>query len=201
MTADELKVIELISKMSIDRASQAFSKMIKAGSRIEIVTFRKIDISAISEEVGNEDIEASGVIVQLIGDAPTKLLFLVGLKDALTLTDLFLRKNIGATKDFDIYVESTIQEIGNILASSISNVFAKDFDINIQPEPPIVLNDFASSIFNTVLMDDEYLAESEILIVQAKFFVVRTAIDCKLYIIPSMASTKLLLEKYRSNVY
>ena len=141
MTSDEFKVIEMISKISIDRASQVFSKIIKAGSRIEIVKFRKIDITTISEEVGETDKEVSGAIVQLEGDTPSKLIFLVGLDNALTLTDLFLRREIGTTKEFDIFVESTIQELGNILASSIANVFVKDFDIELTPGPPVVLND------------------------------------------------------------
>ncbi len=199
MSEQELKVIEMISRMSIDRASQVFSKTIKAGSKIEIVRFQRVDISEISEEVSKEDKEATGAIVQLSGEAPTKLLFIVNLKDALKLTDLFLRREIGETKAFDIYVESTIQEIGNILASSIANVFAKGFNVEMSPEPPVVLSDYSSSIFNTVLMDEDYLTDNKILLVETKFFVVRTAFDCMLFLMPSVEATKVLLERSFAN--
>jgi chemotaxis protein CheY-P-specific phosphatase CheC len=196
MTEEEFKIIELISKISIDRASQVFSKIIKAGSKIEIVKFRKVDITEISEEIEKEDKEVSGAIVQLNGDTPAKLLFLVDLNNALILTDLFLRKELGSTKEFDIYVESTIQEIGNILASSITNVFVKDFDIDLYPEPPIVLNDYSSSIFNTILMDENYCFGNEILLVETKLFIVKVSIDCALFLLPTLESTKVLLKKY-----
>ncbi|MFC1856031.1 chemotaxis protein CheC, partial [Thermodesulfobacteriota bacterium] len=192
MTGEEFKILELISKMSMDKASQVFSKTIKAGSRIEIARLRKVDITQISEELEGEDKEVSGAIVQLTGDTPTKLLFMINLDGALTLTDLYLRRNIGETKDFDIFVESTIQEIGNILASSIANVFVKDFNIELSPEPPLVINDYSSSIFNTLLMEEAYSGNDEIILVETKFFIVKMSIDCNLILLPSFDSTKLL---------
>lgn len=201
MTKEEFKIIELISKMSIDRASQVFSKTLRAGSKIEIAQLRKVDISQISEEIEKEDHEVSGAIVQLTGDTPIMMLFMVGLESALVLTDLFLKRDIGTTKDFGPYTEGTIQEIGNILASSISNVFSKDFGVDITPTPPIVLNDYSSSIFNSILMDEAYQGEDEILLVETKFFVVRTAIDCSLFLFPTKESVNILLEKYQKYNY
>jgi chemotaxis protein CheC len=199
MTGEEFKVVELISKISIDRASQVFSKTIKAGSKIEIVRLRKIDISEISEEIEKDDKEVSGAIVQLDGDAPAKLIFMIGVESSLILVDLFLRLEPGTTKEFNIYAESTIQEIGNILASSISNVFVKDFDIALTPSPPVVLCDYSSSIFNTILMDEAYLGDDEILLIDTKFFIVKKEIDCTLFLMPTLDASKILFEKYKSN--
>jgi chemotaxis protein CheY-P-specific phosphatase CheC len=197
MKEEEFKLIELISKISIDRASQVFSKTLKSGSKIEIVKIRKIDISRISEEIEANDKEVSGAIVQLNGDTPAKLLFFIDLEKALTLTDLFLRRKPGTTKEFDIYTESTIQEIGNILGSCIANVFVKDFNIELTPAPPDVLNDYSSSIFNSLLMEQAYCNEDDVLLVETKFFIVKTAIECTLFLLPTLKSARVMLKKYK----
>lgn len=186
------RALKLIASLSIDKSSQVFSKIIKTGAKIELEDVYFADISEITSKIMERDQgEVVGAFVDLLGDAPFKFLFYVDVKDSLLLTDLILRKELGTTKEFNLYAQSAVQEIGNILASAITNVFASDFQISMRPSPPTVVNDFASTIFSEYIMNTSPDRNS-ILLIESIFQVVSENIHCQMFIMPSGDSDKIL---------
>ncbi|MCA9408205.1 MAG: chemotaxis protein CheC [Candidatus Omnitrophica bacterium] len=185
------KAIQLIAQLSIDRASQVFSKMVKCGAKISLEKVYLTDITKATEEIAIEGGEVIGAYIDLVGDAPFKFLITFETNDSLLLTDLILQRPTGSTKELDALTQSAVQEVGNILASAISNVFSSDFQIKMKPSPPQVVHDFAATLF------EEYIsaiaAESnEILIIESQFMVVRHNLKCAMYILPLKGSDKTL---------
>lgn len=193
MSKDERvdKAVHLIAKLSIDKSSNAFSKIVKTGARIEMEKAYFAEIAAASARAYQEDSEVVGAFIDLQGDAPFKFLFYVNDKDSLILTDLILRKEIGTTKEFNLYAQSAVQEIGNILASAISNVFSADFDIAVKPTPPVVVHDFAGTVFEEYLLDVAS-EKNEVLFIESKFCVVANNIRCSMFLLPYPGSEKVL---------
>jgi len=186
------RALKLIAKLSIDKSSQVFSKMLKTGAQIDLENVYVEDISKITEKIISGESEAVvGSFIDLVGDAPFKFLFYVSYKDSLLLTDLILQKELGTTKEFDLYAKSAVQEIGNIMASAISNVFATDFQITMKPTPPIVINDFASTIFQEYIISVA-MEKNEILIIESLFKVTSQDIKCSMFILPMEESEKIL---------
>ncbi|MCA9400481.1 MAG: chemotaxis protein CheC [Candidatus Omnitrophica bacterium] len=186
------RALELIAKLSIDKASQVFSKMIKAGARIDLEKVYVADISEASAKVVSEgEEEIVGAFIDLVGDAPFKFLFFINKDDSLVVTDMILRREIGTTKEFNAYSHSAVQEIGNILASAISNVFATDFQIAMKPTPPEVIHDFAGTVFEEYIMGVA-LEKNEILIIESVFHVVSQDIRCRMFILPMPETEKVL---------
>ena len=186
------KVIELVTKRSIDRASQVLSKIIRAGARIEHEQVNVVDISQVTErmmEEGGASVLAS--LVNLEGDISFKFLFLIKIEDACVFTDIMLRNEPGTTKQMDKHTRSAIQEIGNIMSGSIANTFSKDFDINIMPSVPMVFDDFKAGIFSNFILEGAK-EEDIIWLIQIKFWVVRMQIECEMFLIPDWKSFGLL---------
>ncbi|HNX91075.1 MAG TPA: hypothetical protein PKG81_04390, partial [Candidatus Omnitrophota bacterium] len=71
------RAVELISKLSIDKASQVFSKLIKSGARIELEKAYVADISEATAKIAADNNEVVGVYVDIVGDIPLKFLFYV----------------------------------------------------------------------------------------------------------------------------
>jgi chemotaxis protein CheY-P-specific phosphatase CheC len=186
------KAFQLIAQLSIDKASQVLSKMIKVGAKIELQNVFMSDITAATEDVMEKDnCEVVGALVDLIGDAPFKFLFYVDQADSLVLTDLILRKEIGTSKEYNLYTQSAIQELGNVISNAVANVFSTDFDIALRPAPPTVLHDFAGIIFQ------EYLIASvgernEVLIIESLFRVISQDIKCRMFLLPTSDSDQFL---------
>ena len=186
------KVIELVVKHSIDKASQVLSKILRAGAKIELENIDVVDITRATEKImREEEKEILGSMISIEGDISCKFLFLIKVDDALIFTDLMLRNEPGTTAILNDYTKSAIQEIGNILSGAIANTFSKDFNIDIWPSTPVVLNDFLGVIFSNFIVEG---AESEdvIWLIQAKFLVVRTQIECEMFLIPHAESFALL---------
>ncbi len=186
------RALQLIANLSIDKASQVLSKSIKVGAKIELENVYVADISKATEAIMvSDEGDVVGAYVDLVGDMPFKFLFYVAAEDSLTLTDLMLRKELGTTKKFDIYVTSTVQELGNILASAVTNVFASDFQIKMRPSPPKVVHDYASTVFGEYIM--EAAADlNEILMIESQFRVVRMNIKCRMFLLPTGDTQKTL---------
>jgi len=195
MSVDKQKTdraLKLIATLSIDKSSQVLSKTIKAGAKIDLEDVYVSDISTVTEKViATENNEVVGAFIDLVGDAPFKFLFYVDIKDSLTLTDLMINREVGTTKEFDLYAQSCVQEIGNILSSAITNVFANDFQITMKPEPPTVISDFASTLFQEYIMGTA-LETNEILIIESVFKVISQDISCRMFIMPTGDSEKIL---------
>ena len=186
------RALKLIAQLSIDKSSQLLSKIVKSGAAIKLENVYYADISKVTEQfMSKENDEVVGSFIDLVGDAPFKFLFYVTVSDSLLLTDLILQRELGSTKEFDMYASSAVQEIGNILASAITNVFAGDFQIAMKPSPPTVVHDFASTIFQEYIMSAAS-EKNEILIIESIFSIVKHDVQCQMFILPVENSENIL---------
>jgi chemotaxis protein CheC len=186
-----VSAVELIARKSIDRASQILSKAIRLGAKIEFLEVIESDISQITSKMSDQDQSVIASLIQLTQDTKWNVLFTVPLKDALILTDLFIRKPVGTTTEFNIYVESTIQELGNMMASSICNTFSADFNLLLKPSPPLVMKDYEAAIFSDLLLMENEI-EDKIFLIHTRFLVVKYEMTCKLYLLPQKGSLQVL---------
>ncbi len=185
------KAIKMVAKLSIDKGSQVFSKLIKTGARIDMENAFLGDLTTVTEDINRQNTSVVGAIINLVGDANFKFLFYVQIEDSMILADLMLKREVGTTKEFDIYASSAVQEVGNILASAISGVFASDFSINLKPTPPVVINDFVGSLFQEFLLSSVG-EKNEILIIESCFHIVRNNIHAHMFLLPLGDSEKVL---------
>ncbi len=194
ISKEHLKILDIIVKMGMDNASRRFSKTIKHAALIELVKTELVDISDITEEMNNDLREMVASMLRLEGTFNGKLLFMIPLDGALVLQDFYMQQAPGTSKEFDEFTEGTVQEIGNILASSIGNSFATDLGAKMLPTPPQVLCDFAGTIFTSLVFEDG-MDNDKILLTETKFNIQKTEIDCYFFLLPDLDSLKESLNK------
>ncbi|MDN3513930.1 MAG: chemotaxis protein CheC [Candidatus Brocadia sp.] len=192
ITQDRLKILEIMSSLSIDRASRALSKSLRTGARISLSKVFIADLSGATEKMNEDQREMISVMVDFKGDEGCKLLFMLPLEGSLIITDLFLRNRLGTSKEYDIFTESAVQELGNILASHISNALVSDFNAKLIPQPPQIRNDYAGVIFSNLVME-QGIVNDKLLLIETIFEISGTKLECYLFLVPEMTSfTKLL---------
>ena len=194
ISKEHLKILDIIIKMGMDNASRRFSKTIKHAALIELVKTELVDISEITEEMNNDLREMVASLLRLEGTFNGKLMFMIPLDGALVLQDFYMGQPPGTSKEFDEFTEGTVQEIGNILASSIGNSFASDLGSKLLPTPPQVLCDFAGTIFTSLIFEDG-MDNDKILLTETKFKLHDTDIDCYFFLLPDLDSLKESLIK------
>lgn len=200
ITENHLKVINIIFGVGIVRASRALSKTLKAGAKMKMEKTSVADISDVTEQMNDNHQEMSGAIVNFDGDVPLKMLFLIPQKNVFKLTDLFMRKPIGTTTEFNEFTESVVQEVGNILASSIYNVMVSDFDAKMSLSSPAVMSDFAGTIFSMFIMEEAMLTDS-LLLIETRFEISKVALECYLFLLPRIGSLEAMVEKVEKAEY
>lgn len=193
ITQDNLKVIEIMSRLSIDRASRALSKILRTGAKISLSRVYIADFTETTEKMNNDPREMTSVMVNFKGNVGCKLLFMLPMEGALILTDLFLRQPAGTTKAYDDDTQSVVQELGNILASHISNALVSDFNATLVPQPPQVYSDYAGVLF-TNLVIEQGMMDDQILLIETTFEICRTALECYMFLVPEMTSFGKLLD-------
>ena len=193
ITQDNMKVVEIMSRLSIDRASRALSKILRTGAMISLSKAYIADLSETTEKMNDDLREMTGVMVDFKGNVGCKLLFMLPVNGSFVLTDLFLRQPAGTTKEYNEFTESVIQELGNILASHISNALVSDFDATLVPQPPHVHNDYAGVLFSNLVLEQGML-DDKLLLMETKFEICNTELECYLFLLPEMTSFGKLLD-------
>ena len=193
--AEDNKIIELIAKLSIDKASQVFSKMIKAGSKIVFERAYSVSIVEITEKINAENRNVMSAFVDLVGDAPFKFLFYTDEAKGKELTELILQRKLDNVISADMYISSAIQEIGNIMASAVCNIFSNDFQIQMKPTPPVVAHDFLGAIFQQGILEIA-MQRDEVFVIETNFNIVNHDIKCNIFIMPLPGSEDKLNKIY-----
>jgi chemotaxis protein CheC len=191
----ESRLLSFYARLAIDRASQVLSKILRKGASIELLDMSVADISLITERMGEGNIEVSAALTNFYEDFSCKFLLFVEMKDTFILTDLFLHKPIGTTKEFDIYVESTVQETCNILASCFCNVLGSHFGVKARPTPPVVINDYLGIVFSTFIMDRAF-SEDQLLMLETRFRVLDYDIKCCVFALPAPEAVNTLISVF-----
>ena len=182
-----------MTRLSIDRASRALSKTLKTGAKITLSNIHITDLSGATEKMNEDTREMAGVMVDFSGNVACKLLFMLPLEGTLILTDLFLRQPLGTATEFNEASESTIQEVGNIIAAHICNALVSNFEATLVPLPPMVHNDYAGVLFSSLLME-QGMSEESFLLIDTSFKILKTELDCYLFLIPELKSFEKLIE-------
>lgn len=193
ITQDNMKVVEIMSRLSIDRASRALSKILRTGAMISLSKAYIADLSDTTEKMNDDLREMTGVMVDFKGNVGCKLLFMLPVTGSFILTDLFLRQPAGTTEEYNEFTESVIQELGNILASHISNALVSDFDATLVPQPPHVHNDYAGVMFSNLVLE-QGMMDDKLLLLETKFEICNTELECYLFLVPEMTSFGKLLD-------
>ena len=81
ITQDSMKVVEIMSRLSIDRASRALSKILRTGAKISLSKVYIADLSETTAKMNDDLREMTGVMVDFKGNVSCKLLFMLPLED------------------------------------------------------------------------------------------------------------------------
>ena len=193
--SESLKInnaVKMIANLSVDAASRVLSKMIKTGASIELERAYVADISEVTSSVSaTEEDEVIGAYIDIIGDAPFKFLFFVSAQDSMVITDLVLQRAVGTTQELDLYTHSAVQELGNVLASAVTNVFSRDLQVQMRPSPPVVVYDYAGTVFEEYIMQS-IQERNEIFVMESRFVVINQNLKCYMFIVPEDGSEEVL---------
>jgi chemotaxis protein CheC len=88
-----------------------------------------------------------------MGDLTGRTLVLFPISSARFLCDILLRRPTGGTTDFEKMEQSSIKEVGNILASAYMNALSDFMGMMLVPSVPSLVIDLSAAILTTTYLN------------------------------------------------
>jgi chemotaxis protein CheC len=133
-----------------------------------------------------------------MGDLGGHILLSLTEDDARRLVDLLYGMETGKTKEINEEALSALNEITNIIGSSIINVISEKTKLQALPSVPKIVKDFFSLIADGLIIGHGGEVDFAILM-DTEFFISESALMGNLYLLPKKRSIIKMLERLRGN--
>ncbi|MCK5223279.1 chemotaxis protein CheC [Candidatus Calescamantes bacterium] len=174
-------------------AATALSQMI--GQTIEMsvpkVTF--VRKAQIEKSKKFNDIPGISIYMDMYGKINGKILIFFEYKNAMTLTEILLRKDLGTIHKISEVEESALKEVGNILASSYLNAISQVVDGILLPSVPHISIDTLAGVLSYFSIRFKDVVQNALWI-ETELRANKTRISGDFFLFPDEQSLKTIFE-------
>jgi chemotaxis protein CheC len=124
-----------------------------------------VPLAKFAEVTGGPEAPAVGIYIQVEGDAPGHIAFILSAEGACRLVDQLMGLLSGTTKELGEMEISALMEAGNILASSHLVALCDMTGLRLLSCPPAIAEDMTAAILSTIAVTFSYLEDQAITIV------------------------------------
>ncbi len=169
--------------------SQLLNTTIKLSEpSIEVVKFRDL-----STRVGYENRIVAALHMYVRGEAPGQMVVLFDRENALDFVNVFIKRIIGDIQIFDSIVDSTLKELGNIIAGSYLTALISLTGINLLPSVPTLSYGTIQAAFRTLM---SILPDQDVFLIESSFLDKGATVSGQFILIPETGSLGPLLSVF-----
>ncbi|MCU0846784.1 MAG: chemotaxis protein CheW [Spirochaetes bacterium] len=198
ITKEDLNNFQVIANIGAANAAESLSKIINKRIDLTIPEVTVMPTEQIPKFIGDIDSIYMGVMLPMIGDAKGTLLFIINEDVGFQLIDLLYGTQTSKTKELTEDGESALQELTNILGSSVINVFAEKTGLKIKPDLPSIVHDYLQSVIDSILVLHN-LVNDYAVVMDTAFFFENDQIIGNLLLLPEAESLKIIVDRMGSN--
>ncbi len=174
-------------------AATALSQMI--GQTIEMsvpkVTF--VRKAQIEKSKKFNDVPSISIYMDMYGKINGKILIFFEYKNAMTLTEILLREDLGTIQKISEVEESALKEVGNILASSYLNAISQVVDGILLPSVPHISIDTLAGVLSYFSIRFKDVVQNALWI-ETELRANKTRISGDFFLFPDEQSLKTIFE-------
>jgi chemotaxis protein CheC len=153
--------------------------------RIDVIKFRDL-----ASRVGREDRMVAALHMYIRGEAPGQIVVLFDREQALDFVATFLKRVIGDIQVFDSINDSTLKEIGNIIAGSYLSAINNLTGQNVLPSVPTLSYGTVQAAFRTLM---SILPDQDVFLIESAFLDKEKEVSGQFILIPETGSLGPLL--------
>lgn len=197
---DEIRFTEVqkdalkeIGNICAGNAATALSQLLKTKVSIVVPRILFLPIEEVPSAVGGDDKLVAGLVLRVLGDLPSTIIFIFSQKDALSLAAMMTGKPVTAGSVISDLERSALKEIGVILANAYLGALGSFVGLGLVPTAPELVVDMAGAMLDYVLI--ELSCKSEFaLLVESEFKEVSASITGHFFLIPNPAGLELIVK-------
>ncbi len=153
--------------------------------RIDVIKFRDL-----ASRVGHENRMVAALHMYIRGEAPGQIVVLFDREQAIDFVSTFLKRVIGDIQVFDSINDSTLKEIGNIIAGSYLSAINNLTGQNVLPSVPTLSYGTIQAAFRTLM---SILPDQDVFLIESAFLDKEKEVSGQFILIPETGSLGPLL--------
>ncbi|MBN1498432.1 MAG: chemotaxis protein CheW [Spirochaetes bacterium] len=199
LTPRDLNEFQLIANVGAANAAESLSKILNKRIDLSIPEVILMPLEQIPRHIGDIDSIYMGIMMPVLGDARGTVLFIFQEKTGYEVIDLLYGTTISRTKELNEDGESALQELTNIVGSSVINIIAEKTGLVIRAGLPTIVHDYLQSVIDSILVLHSLMNDYAI-VMDTAFFFENDRIIGNLLILPESDTLKIIVDRMRSHV-
>jgi len=182
-----------IGNICAGNAATALSQLLKKRINIVVPRILLLPIEQVPSAVGGNNNLVAGLVVRVLGDLPSTIVFIFSQRDALALASLMTGKPIADGRVIGDLERSALKEIGLILTNAYLGALGSFVGLGFVPTVPELIVDMAGAIIDYILIELSCKSEFALLI-DSEFTEPTTSIKGHFFIIPNPEGLEVILK-------
>ncbi|HEY8297273.1 MAG TPA: chemotaxis protein CheC [Candidatus Baltobacteraceae bacterium] len=200
MSTETMKLSDLqkdalkeVGNIGAGHAATALSQLLNtkinlSEPRIDVVKFRDL-----ASRVGHENRTVAALHMYVRGETPGQMVVLFDRDQALDFVGTFLKRVIGDIQIFDSIADSTLKEIGNIIAGSYLTAIINLTGHSVLPSVPTLSYGTIQAAFRTLM---SILPDQDVFLIESAFLDKEKVVAGQFILIPETGSLGPLLSVF-----
>ena len=193
LTEKQKDALREIGSMCAGNAATALSQLTHTKVDITIPNILFLPLERVSEAVGGADRLVTGLLLQVLGDLRSRILFIFFPRDALILTTFMTNKPLSEASIMTDIERSALREIGVVLASAYLGVLSNFVGMSLIPTVPELITDMAGAMVDYILI--ELSSKSQFaLLVESEFTELKRSVTGHFFLIPDPTALEIIIK-------
>lgn len=155
LAAGVLDILTEVGNIGAGTAATALAQM--TGARVDMGVPRAalLPVEDVPARVGGGDMPVAAILLDVLGDAPGRMLFMMPADGAHALVGMLMGAPAAEAPaaDFDPIALSALQEVGNVLIGSYLTALSTLTGLRLEPTPPAVGVDMADALLGAAIAE------------------------------------------------
>jgi len=191
-TDNQKDALKEIGNICAGNAATALSQLLDRKITIVVPRILFLPIEQVPQAVGGVDKLVAGLMLRVLGDLPSNIIFIFSLKDAMALASLLTGKQVSGSSVMTDLERSALKEVGVILANAYLGALGSFVGLGLVPTVPELIVDMAGAIMDYILI--ELSCKSEFaLLVESEFREPEASVTGHFFLIPNPDGLELIL--------
>ena len=182
-----------VGNIGAGHAATALSQLLNTTVKLSEPSIDVIKFRDLSSRVGCENRIVAALHMYVRGEAPGQMVVLFDRENALEFVNVFIKRIIGDIQIFDSIVDSTLKELGNIIAGSYLTALISLTGINLLPSVPTLSYGTIPAAFRTLM---SILPDQDVFLIESSFLDKGQAVSGQFILIPETGSLQPLLSVF-----
>jgi chemotaxis protein CheC len=181
-----------IGNICAGNAATALSQLLDRKIDIVVPRILFLPVERVPQAVGGTDKLVVGLMLRVLGDLPSNIIFIFSQRDALVLASMMTGKQLNESRVISDIERSALKEVGVILANAYLGALGSFVGLGLVPTVPELIMDMAGAIVDYILIDLSCKSQFALL-VESEFQEPEAKVQGHFFLIPDPEGLQLIL--------